>query len=151
MRIWPDDGEWGRVEDLGPVTPPHELDIPENYYTDHCGGLTFAADGMLYFVASRWKGGFPRRINELDKMDGPEGRRVEGVVWRMDPRTLKKEEVAYLRRPDASSHYVSRGAVDSHGDLFFGHVGRKPVGFFKVAMPAERRKKDSHLPLRTWG
>jgi len=27
------------------VTPPHEPDIPENYYTDHCGGLTFAADG----------------------------------------------------------------------------------------------------------
>jgi hypothetical protein len=151
MRIWPDEGEWGRVEDLGPVTPPHEPDIPENYYTDHCGGLTFAADGQLYYVASRWKGNFPRRINELDKFDGPEGRRVEGVVWRLDPRTLKREEVALLRRPDGSSHYVSRGAVDAHGDLFFGHVGRKPVGFFRVAMPPDRRKANSHLPLRTWG
>jgi hypothetical protein len=152
MRIYPDDGEWGHIEDLGPVTPPHDLSIPENFYVDHCGGLTFAADGMLYYGASHWEGEFPANSDKINLVEGPDTpRRVEGVVYRMDPDTLKREEVALLRRPDASSHYISRGAIDSHGDLFFGHVGKTPVGFFRVAMPDDRRKKEAHLPLRMWG
>ena len=60
-----------------------------------------------------------------------------------------REQVAVLDRPDACSQYVSRGAVDRHGDLFFGHVGPKPVGLFRVTLPAERKKQLP--PVRIWG
>jgi len=73
------------------------------------------------------------------------------VVWRLDPSTLKREEVARLEHPTGLAHYVSRGAVDHNGDLFFGHVGNRPSGIFKVSMPAERKRKDAHLPIRMWG
>jgi hypothetical protein len=35
--------------------------------------------------------------------------------------------------------------------LFFGAVGVKPVGIFKVRVPAQRRKENAHLPIRVWG
>ena len=65
--------------------------------------------------------------------------------------TLEREEVAYLERPDHAAQYVSRGAVDHNGHLFFAHVGPRPVGIFKVEVPAERRRENAHLPIRTWG
>jgi len=144
MRIWPNEGEWGRVEDLGPTTQKRDLTVPIDTFTDHCGGWTFGGDGMLYYVASRWRDPAycPKTVT---------GREMEGVVWRLNPRTLEREEVAYLERPDQNAQYVSRGAADHNGDLFFGHVGPRPVGIFKVHMPADRRKKDSHLPMRMWG
>jgi len=41
--------------------------------------------------------------------------------------------------------------VDHNGDLFFGHVGPKPTGIFKVTMPENRKRKNAHLPIRIWG
>jgi hypothetical protein len=153
MRIWPNEGEWGRVEDLGQVTPTHDPTTPDDYFVDHCGGLTFAGDGMLYYVASRWEGDYPREREVFATGQDPENtRRAEGAVWRLDPETLEREVVAALERPDACAHYVSRGAMDSHGDLFFGHVGRPiPVGFFRVALPDDRRANAAEMPLRMWG
>jgi hypothetical protein len=144
MRIFPMDGEWGRVEDLGPATQERDVTIPISTFLDHCGGLTFGGDGMLYYVASRWRDPV---YNPLPK----EHKDQEGVVWRLDPKTLKREEFARLERPDAFAQYVSRGAADKDGDLFFGHVGPRPVGLFKVAMPAELKRANAHLPLRMWG
>ena len=145
MRIYPDEGEWGRVEDLGAATQGRDLSIPMAKFVDHCGGLVFGADGMLYYVASRWK---PHVTSVPMAKPGD----LEGVVWRMDPETLERTEVAVLRRPDSNAQYVSRGAVDHNGDLFFGHVGRpRPVGLFRVEMPADRRREGAHLPLRMWG
>ena len=145
LRIWLEEGEWGRVEDLGPATQDRDKSIPLSTSLDHCGGLTFAADGQLYFVAARWRDPV---CNPL-----PEGHKDrEGVVWRLDPETLEREEVALLERPDGPAHYVSRGAVDRRGDLFFGHcAGPRPVGLFKMTMPAERKRADAHLPIRMWG
>jgi hypothetical protein len=76
---------------------------------------------------------------------------LEGVVWRLDVRTLEREEVAVLRKPSGPAQYVSRGAVDATGDLFFGNVGYKPVGVFKVALPPDRKRPNAHLPIRMWG
>ena len=143
MRIWPDEGEWPRVEDLGPATQGRDPVFPISMFQDHCGGLTFAGDGQLYFVASRWR-------DQLNPMDATH-KDNEGVVWRLDPATLRREEVARLEHPNGSAQYVSRGAADHNGDLFFGHVGSRPCGIFKVSMPADRRKKDAHLPIRMWG
>ncbi|MFC1451741.1 hypothetical protein ACFLSJ_00165 [Verrucomicrobiota bacterium] len=144
LRIRPEEGDWGRVEDLGPVTQSRDLSLPMSTFKDHCGGLVFGADGMLYYVASRWH---DPEYNPL-----PEGHRErEAMLWRMDPQTLEREEIAVLERPDALSQYVSRGAIDHNGDLFFGVVRPRPVGIFKVSMPAGRRRADAHLPLRMWG
>ncbi len=145
MRIWPNEGEWPRVENLGPATQPkRDLTFPMSMFQDHCGGLTFAGDGKLYYVASRWRDPV---YNPLDASH----KEREGVVWRLDPATLRREEVARLEHPKEFAHYVSRGAVDHNGDLFFGHVGSRPSGIFKVSMPADRKKKNAHLPIRMWG
>jgi hypothetical protein len=144
MRIWPNQGEWPRVEDLGPATQARDTNFPVDMYTDHCGGLTFGGDGKLYYVASRWRDPKYNPTPELRKHN-------EGVVWRLDPETLKREEVTRLEHPAGLAHYVSRGAVDHNGDLFFGHVGNRPSGIFKVSMPADRKRKDAHLPIRMWG
>ena len=144
MRIWPEDGEWGKVEDLGPATQDRDPTLPHDTFLDHCGGLTFAADGKLYYVASRWRNPVYNTLSE-------EHQDREGVIWRMDPETLEREEVTLLERPDASAQYVSRGAVDHNGDLFFGHVGPRPVGLFRVEMPDDKKKKDAHFPIRMWG
>jgi hypothetical protein len=145
MRIWPNEGEWPRIEDLGPATQAaRDLTFPMSMFQDHCGGLTFAGDGKLYYVASRWR----------DPVRNPlpgEHKDREGVVWRLDPATLRREEVTRLEHPMGFAHYVSRGAVDHNGDLFFGHVGSRPSGIFKVSMPANRKKKNAHLPIRMWG
>jgi hypothetical protein len=73
------------------------------------------------------------------------------VVWRLNPATLERQEVAVLEHPTQPAQYVSRGAVDHQGDLFFGNVGTRPVGVFKVHLPAERKKPNAHLPIRMWG
>ncbi len=145
MRIWPDEGDWGRVDDLGPATQRRDTTIPYSTGLDHCGGLAFAGDGMLYYVAARW------RDPVHDPL--PDGHKEqEGVVWRLDPNTLQREEVAVLERPDGFAQYVSRGAVDHNGDLFFGHCcGPRPVGLFKVTLPPDHKRPDAHLPIRMWG
>ncbi|RPJ59805.1 MAG: hypothetical protein EHM23_12765 [Acidobacteria bacterium] len=146
MRIWPNEAEWPRVEDLGPVTQERDLSFPQSMFVDHCGGLTFAADGKLYYVASRWR---DARYNPLP----PDHEEREGMVCRLDPGTLKREEVTLLKHPVGTAQYVSRGAVDHHGDLFFGYINHrgKPAGIFKVTMPADRKKENAHLPIRVWG
>ena len=144
MRIWPNEGQWGRVEDLGPVTQGFDKRHPPDTFVDHCGGLTFGGDGMLYYVASQWKEPIAFGHNN-------EG--MDGIVWRLDPKTLERQEVAVLNRPEGTAQYVSRGAVDHNGDLFFGHVQsfKKPNGIFKVIMPEDRKRKNAHLPIRMWG
>ena len=144
MRLWPNEGDWPKVEDLGPATQKRDPTLPKDTFVDHCGGLVFAGDGQLYYVASRWRDPVYNPMPE----DGPER---EGVVWRLNPATLQRQEVAVLRHPTQPAQYVSRGAVDHNGNLFFGDVGTKPVGIFKVHLPAARRRKNAHLPIRMWG
>ncbi len=144
MRIWPNEGEWPRIEDLGPATQERDRTFPISMFLDHCGGLVFGGDGKLYYVASRWRDPVYNPLPEPHKEQ-------EGVVWRLDPATLQREEVTRLVHPSGFAQYVSRGAVDHNGDLFFGHVGSRPCGIFRVAMPASRKRPNAHLPIRMWG
>jgi len=147
LRIWPEEGEWGRVEDLGPTNQLSDPHFPISMGLDHCGGLTFAGDGMLYFVGSRWKL-LPDDENPAEMTK----RFREGVLWRMDPKSCEREEVLTLNRPDGFAHYISRGAVDHNGDLFFGTAfTHAPVGMYKVEMPEDRKRLNAHLPIRRWG
>ena len=121
------------------------MSVPVSTFLDHSGGLVFGADGMLYYSASRWRD--PVYMPEIT--DGEH--LSEGVVWRLDPETLARDEVLVLDRPGYAAQYVSRGAIDRHGDLFFGHVGAKPVGLFRVAVPEDRKRQIAHVPMRMWG
>jgi hypothetical protein len=104
-------GEWPRVEDLGPATQLRDTRFPLSMYTDHCGGLTFGGNGKLYYVASRWR---DAKFNPMPDST----KEIQGVVWRLDPKTSQREEVTQLGHPTGLAHYVSRGAVDHNGDLF---------------------------------
>ena len=134
----------GVMEDLGRLTQERDVTIPMNTYLNHCGGLVFGTDGQLYVVASKWEKDFPVPLGR----DMP----AYGSVLRIDPETGSRTEVARLKRPlpEGSGHYVSRGARDKKGNLFFGHVGSVPVGFFRMEMNAGKGEKH-HLPLRMWG
>ncbi|MCG3197865.1 MAG: hypothetical protein HUU16_06525 [Candidatus Omnitrophica bacterium] len=144
LRFYPEEGEWGRLVDLGPATQDRDPTLPHDTFLDHCGGLVIGGDNHLYYVASRWR--------DPVYSPYPDGRKErEGVVWRLDPETHEKQEFTLLERPDNFSQYVPRGAVDRDGDLFFGHVGYRPVGIFKVSMPPELKRPNAHLPIRVWG
>lgn len=144
VRIWPNEGEWGRVENLGPVAQPRNLHQPMDTFIDHAGGLVVGGDGMIYYVVARW--------HDPVYHPTPNARKAhEGVVFRLDPNTLHREEAFLVERPDQYAHYVSRAAIDRNGDLFFGHVGPKPVGIIKAEMPAGCKRPNAHLPIRVWG
>jgi len=145
MRIWPNEADWPRIEDLGPTQQKRDLTLPMDTFLDHCGGLTFGGDGQLYYVASRWRDPV---YNPMPK----ERQSREGVIWRLNPATCEREEVGLLECADKkNAQYASRGAVDHNRDLFFGHIGSRPSGLFKVQMPGDRKKQNAHLPIRIWG
>lgn len=143
IRYEPDKGPYGKMEDFGRLTQERDSTLPMSTYLNHAGGLVFGADGMLYLTISKWKDDTqPITTRGLD---------AYGSVLCIDPETGSRQEVAKLKRPlpDGSAHYVTRGARDRNGDIFFGNVGTVPVGFFKMQMNTKR--KDAHLPLRMWG
>lgn len=146
MRIWPDKGEWGKIDDLGPITQEHDLNVPMDLGSDHCGGLTFGPDGYLYYGASR-------RKDSTHNSQTTAGEEQECVIWKMNIETLKREEVVVLEREDGIANYLTRGAIDKNGDLFFGtisHGQNIPAGYFKLQIP-EENKIDIKIPLRVWG
>ncbi len=144
FRYWPEEGAYGRMEDLGPVHQPRDETMPIAFYLDHCGGLVFGADGKLYYSTTRWPEGLERYNAER------EGTVIDQIVVQMDVKTLAKVDYAKLEKPGAFGHYVSRAARDAKGNLFFGDVNRPiPVGLSRLAM--EAKGDNLHLPLRTWG
>jgi hypothetical protein len=116
--------------------------LPISFYLDHCGGLVFGADGMLYYATSRWS-------------KGEEGtttlRKTQGIVVQYNPKSGEKKDFAKLvGHPGGQGHYVSRGGRDRHGDLYFGQVARPiPTGISRLKMDA--KGKNLHQPIRTWG
>lgn len=150
VKFYPTDGSWGRCVDFGPVTQGSDDDTyPLSTGAEHSGGLIFGADGLLYYVASRWN----NAINEdAAVLENGRERILQAMLYRMNPETGEKEEIVTLDRPDGLSHYVSRGGVDRHGDFYFAvSASPPPCGIFRVAVPESLKKKNAHLPLRYWG
>ena len=140
LRLWPDDGPFGRVEDLGPATPDRDPIELVDTYTDHCGGLALGPDGALWHVATRWRAG--ARPGAHDSAG------TTGVLVRTDLETLERREVLRLQRPDSPhDHYVSRAAFDASGDLWLGIVSPPPTGVYRVDAPAG----TGPVTLRSWG
>jgi len=141
FRYWPEEGPFGRIENLGPVHQDRDMTMPVAFWLDHCGGLVFGADGMLYYATGRW----PRGA-ETGLVAGE----TEGIIVQLDPRTLERRDFAKLNRPGGDGHYVSRGARDRFGNLFFGHVpSPTPAGISRLVMDAGG--EGLHRPVRTWG
>ncbi|MFA5859720.1 MAG: hypothetical protein WC955_11730 [Elusimicrobiota bacterium] len=147
IRFWPTHGEFGTVEDLGCATQSkRNTAIPFSMFLDHSGGVVFGNDGNLYYGHSRWDDD-----NNQNSDTNRQFKNATGAVVQLNPQTLERKEVATLTRPDGAAQYISRGARDRNGDLFFMNVGRLPVGFFKMTMPGRKESSNSHLPLRIWG
>jgi len=141
-RYWPNDGPTGRVEDLGLLTQPYAEDRPIGVNYDHVGGLVFADDGGLYYVKSVWPSA--GQVNDLTQNHRGEGGLAQ--LCRFDPTTGEHEEIVSLWNGPGRHHYVSRGACDAAGDLFFGKVLASPSGFYRVSGLGL-----GGAALRTWG
>jgi len=145
MRFWPEDGPNGRLEDLGPATQPWTASYPASMSLQHVGGLVFGVDGFLYFVRAIWDAEAARKASDESRARG------QGMLTRFDPQTGAREDVCILRRGERPSHYISRGARDASGNLYFGAVLDPPLGIFRVTVPNPGCEPNAHLPLRLWG
>lgn len=150
FRHYPLDGPEGRIEDLGPATQTErDQHHPLSFFQDHAGGLVFGPGGMLYYCISRWE---PGAAAATSAWSGEGAQAFQGIVVRLDPETLERTDFAELDRADGKpSHYVSRGAMDRSGNLFFGNVGAVPSGIFKLDMGCESPPRPEEHPLRMWG
>jgi hypothetical protein len=146
IRFWPEEGKYGRLEDLGPINQARDTGIIHCFHLDHAGGLVFDNEGYLYYVHSRWQQDSRIQFNT-------EGQTIkaEGVVMRINPATLEKKEITTLKRGDESIHYITRGAKDRNGNLFWGIIASNPVGFFKLQMPQIKPSPFGEEVLRSFG
>jgi hypothetical protein len=146
VRFWPNQRQWGRVEDLGIVNEIFDLSRPVDYYTDHVGGLVFGSDGMLYLAGSQWD-------DDQDMYEPGFKKTTRAAVWKYDPDTMTREKVAVLEHENRLCHYVSRAAMDSNGDLFFATVDmvNRPYAIFKVYMQEQKHKHSNPILPRMWG
>lgn len=148
VRLWLDEGEWGRAEDLGPLTQPVSPAFPISSGLDHVGGLTFGPDGMLYYVAARWG----EALKDAPPLSDGTPRDRQAELWRWDPATGEREPLATLDRPEATSHYISRGALAANGDLFFAAcLTPAPVGCFRISGLFPDAPQPLEPELRRWG
>ncbi len=152
FRHIPEDGPQGSLEDLGPATQmERDRQHAIGFFIDHVGGMVFGPDGMLYYVKSVWPGGEEMKWSQKPGWYLPLQIPLKGIVVRFNPKTNEKEDFAELSVPNRIANYVSRAGMDQNGDLFFGHVGGRPPGIFKISMGYEKKIESKNFPLRFWG
>jgi hypothetical protein len=144
MRFWPDEGEFGLMEDLGRLTDAGSPYLPMSVNLCHVGGLVFGNDGFLYYVKS-FRGSNTKAICCAMAADT--------IAWlcRVNPISLKHEEICTLQGGAGRNHYVSRGAKDSEGNFYFGKILAKPAGVYRVKVNQNKIVRSNHEYLRYWG
>ena len=152
FRHWPLEGTHGRMEDLGPATQGAEdrdLQHPISFFQDHVGGFTIGPDNKIYYVKTQWPS---KQETELNPWQGEATKVFKGIVVQLDPETNERVDFAEVKRPDEKpSHYVSRGAMNYKGDLFFGNVGGSPSGMFRLDMGNNKIIAPNEHQMRLWG
>ena len=140
-RYWPEDGPYGRIEDLGAITQARDSHEVMSVNIDHVGGLIWGTDSKLYLVRAEW-----------EAVTGSDGERsTSGVLVRFDPSSATWEKLGLLSSDKGENHYVSRGAVNADGTMVFGKILTRPAGIYRVKIgdyPAARSPTDY---LRLWG
>ncbi|MDD2709288.1 MAG: hypothetical protein PHV34_14975 [Verrucomicrobiae bacterium] len=120
----------GRMEDLG---MGHGKDK-----RDHLGGLVFGDDGYLYYAASRKDS--KRRI----------GYRM--YLFRMDPKTGKKEEIEPFDDGEYHSEYIAKATKDFAGNLYFCDCSNRPTRIYTHTPPGCGKVHQTQWPFgRSWG
>jgi hypothetical protein len=70
--------------------------------------------------------------------------------WPDEGQAGRLEDLGELTQPIDLSVAVSM-SLDHVGGLVFGHVGKVPVGLFRMTVPGAKPGMNAHLPLRMWG
>ena len=144
MRFWPDEGEYGKLEDLGCLTAATNPYFPTSVNIDHVGGLVFGNDGFLYYVKS-CRGNYTQNLNNAAPAD------AVACLCRFNPISLEHEEICTLKGGAGMNHYISRGAKDSHGNLYFGKILAHPAGIYRVEIKTDTVIRANNEYLRFWG
>ncbi len=98
---------------------------------DHVGGLLFASDEKLYFVAN------------LPTVDG-----ARPHLIRFNPASGEREMLGALFCDGKYGDHISRGAFGSDGKLYFAEAGNTPTKLFKCDC---NLTPGSHGVRRVWG
>ena len=146
IRFWPDDGPFGRMEDLGTISQDADPNKPIGVNINHVGGLVFGHDGYLYYVKSAWE------MKHTD-IKGLQKSYIDstGILCRINPVSLEKEEVCSLRGGAGPSRYVSRGARDAEGNFYFGKILATPAGIYRVENHNKNVIQKNTEYFRYWG
>lgn len=105
---------------------------------DHIGGLVFGDDAYLYYAAS--------------KRD--ENRRIpyRMYLFRMDTKTLKKEEICPFDDGEYHSEYISKATKDFAGNLYFADCSNRPERIYIYTPQGSGREFNPRWPfIRSWG
>lgn len=144
-RFWPDDGPNGRLEDLGRIVADCSPQFPVSLNQLHAGGLVLGPDGQLFLVKSVLAIP-PDQAFDRQRLP-PEFVSATPMLCRVDLTTGAVEELCSLA---PNSHYVSRGAMDATGAMWFGRILAKPAGVFRVTLRQAPPPQLSQC-LRLWG
>ena len=144
LRYFPDEGEVGRLEDLGLVGPPTDPRLPITVNRNHAGGLVLHGD-WLYYTVSHWP---PENLATI-QVGTPTREQCITMVQRLHTGTLVKEDVCTLSAGVGMHHYISRGALAQTGDLFFAKIMARPAGLYRVRVPEIGPQATPNI--RYWG
>jgi hypothetical protein len=129
-RLFRYDFKDNKVHDLGPGYGKDKL--------DHVGGLIFGDDGYLYYAASRKDA--QRRIP------------YRMYLFRMDTKTLKKEEICPFDDGEWHSEFIAKATKDFAGNLYFADTNNRPTRVYIHTPHGSGRIFKPTWPLvKTWG
>ena len=106
---------------------------------DHLGGLVFGDDGYLYYAVS--KRDRNRRIP------------YRMYLFRMNIKTLKKEEIAPFNDGEYHSEYIAKATKDFAGNLYFADTNNRPERIYIYTPQGAKGKefKPKWPVVRSWG
>lgn len=134
------------MEDLGPALRADNgfqySSIPET----HTGGLVFGKDECLYYCSNEHTG-------KKTKMYAAFACEVN--LMRLDPKSLKKDNLGRFKFGKFWPWYISRAVRDMEGNLYFADVGNIPERVYKVTPDYSKiiknKKEPKETMMRYWG